>query len=290
MIAFFLRLVLLITTIAANTSSNDSIAAFHQPIPNPKPDNIMRAWNCHGHSQRSLVDHLMQANIVKSEPVRQVMKIVDRKYYIPQNPYQDSPQGIGLGQTISAPHMHAHVLEEILPYLENSPRDNLKLLDVGCGSGYLTATFGRWVHSDDGDGKTRILSKPGQVYAMDIYNELVDLTNSNMQTADSDLLKEGTVRLKTGNGWEGWPEAAPFDAIHVGAAAKEFPADLAQQLALHGVLIVPLGPNGGVQYLYKIERVAESENYQATDFKATRLLGVRYVPLIHGPDEASART
>jgi protein-L-isoaspartate(D-aspartate) O-methyltransferase len=104
------------------------------------------------------------------------------------------------------------------------------------------------------------------------------------------LLKEGTVRLKTGNGWEGWPEAAPFDAIHVGAAAKEFPADLAQQLALHGVLIVPLGPNGGVQYLYKIERVAESENYQATDFKATRLLGVRYVPLIHGPDEASART
>ena len=82
----------------------------------------MKAWNCHGRNQRDLVDRLIQANIVKADSVRDVLYKVDRQNYAPPSdnasPYLDTPQPIGLGQTISAPHMHAHVLEEIYPYLK----------------------------------------------------------------------------------------------------------------------------------------------------------------------------
>jgi len=115
---------------------------------------------------------------------------------------------------------------------------------------------------------------------MDIYSRLVDLTRDNMSREDADLLTSGAVQLKTGNGWQGWPEAAPFDAIHVGAAASEFPVKLANQLALGGTMVIPIGPDGGMQYLYKVERVAETGNVDK-DFKTTRQLGVRYVPLVH---------
>jgi protein-L-isoaspartate(D-aspartate) O-methyltransferase len=192
----------------------------------------------------------------------------------------DAPQGIGSGQTVSAPHMHAHVLEEILPYLERSKKETLKVLDVGCGSGYLTATFGRWFHGA-APGST-ILNRPGKVYGMDIYKSLVELSTHNIQSADDDLLTSGTVQLKAGNGWDGWPEVGPFDAIHVGAAAGEFPRELASQLTVGGVLIVPIGPDGGTQYLYRVERVAASPHFAPTDYKVHELLGVRYVPLIHG--------
>jgi hypothetical protein len=133
-------------------------AAFDQPLP-PNPQNVpienpgkssMRAWSCHGHNQRSMVDRMMQANIVKTPQVRDVLYQVDRQHYMPTNPYNDAPQPIGLGQTISAPHMHAHVLEMIYPFLVKVPPDQeIKILDVGCGSGYLTAALGRWLHNRD---------------------------------------------------------------------------------------------------------------------------------------------
>jgi protein-L-isoaspartate(D-aspartate) O-methyltransferase len=300
MIVFNCLLLLLLPGISATTSSSTntcgknnnsrSATAFQQPPP-PPPEmpNAMRAWNCHGRNQREMVDRLMQAQIIKSQAVKEVMNEVDRQHYIPQNPYQDAPQGIGMGQTISAPHMHAHVLEEILPSVQSSKREVVKILDVGCGSGYLTATFGRWFKPADGHDSSRsILQRKGLVYGMDIQSNLVFLTQRNIQAGDSDLLKSGTVQLKVGNGWEGWSEAAPFDAIHVGAAAAEFPVELARQLTVNGILIVPVGPNGGTQYLYKVERVAESPEYSPLDYRVTRLLGVRYVPLVQGPNSLGA--
>lgn len=99
----------------------------------------MRAWHCHGRTQKELVDRLRQAKIITSIPTQQVMEIVDRQYYISSSsstllPYQDSPQPIAQSQTISAPHMHAHVLEEILPVLLQQqalhPDQAVKILDV----------------------------------------------------------------------------------------------------------------------------------------------------------------
>jgi protein-L-isoaspartate(D-aspartate) O-methyltransferase len=95
------------------------------------------------------------------------------------------------------------------------------------------------------------------------------------------------VTLKVANGWLGLPEEAPFDAIHVGAAAADFPWQLAQQLKLGGIMIVPVGPVGGLQKLYSIYRVDQkstnSHNIVRDDFLVKELLGVIYVPLVQQP-------
>jgi len=98
-------------------------------------------------------------------------------------------------------------------------------------------------------------------------------------------LDQGVIRLRAGNGWEGWEEEAPFDAIHVGAAAASIPTDLVKQLlAPHGVLIVPVGAQNGVQKLLKIQRLTESYNVSSDDLRVTELLQVRYVPLVEKPE------
>ena len=96
--------------------------------------------------------------------------------------------------------------------------------------------------------------------------------------ADQDLLDRHVVTVQVSDGWQGLPQDSPFDAIHVGAAASEFPRALLQQLKVGGVLIIPVGPDGGVQNLYRVERLGDG--FSPEDFRVTELLGVRYVPLV----------
>ena len=250
--------------------------ACYQHIPPPPDPPIMRAWTCHGRNQRDMVDKLSQAGIVRSPVVRKAMNLVDRGNYVPYRPYDDTPQSIGFGQTISAPHMHAHALELIVAGLEKSKSTQLSLLDVGCGSGYLTAAMGRLV-----DSPNPLLGVPGKVYGVDVFPGLIEMSTNNINKADGDLIKDGTVTVQLGDGWKGLPSAAPFDAIHVGAAASDFPEALLMQLKVGGVLIIPVGPDGGAQVLYRVEKVADHPVFDKKDFIFTELLGVRYVPLFH---------
>jgi protein-L-isoaspartate(D-aspartate) O-methyltransferase len=89
------------------------------------------------------------------------------------------------------------------------------------------------------------------------------------------------VSLQYGDGWEGLPDAGPFNAIHVGAAAAKFPKPLMQQLAVGGVMVIPVGPDGGVQSLYRVQKVKDSAKFDEDDYVIKNLLGVRYVPLFH---------
>ncbi|CAJ1421764.1 unnamed protein product [Effrenium voratum] len=145
------------------------------------------------------------------------MLSVDRSNYTPRNPYTDAPQAIGHQATISAPHMHAHALE----LLERHLRPGMRALDVGSGSGYLSAVMARMVGEE------------GKVIGIDYLWPLVDLAVANVHKADADLLNSGTLQFEQGDGWKGYEKASPFDAIHVGAAAERLPQRL-QRGALHG--------------------------------------------------------
>ena len=145
---------------------------------------------------------------------------VDRGNYAPSFPYEDSPQPIGHRATISAPHMHASACESLLKHLEPGST----VLDVGSGSGYLTHVFAELV-------------KPGgKVIGIEHIQALVDVAKANMAKSKEgeELLESGVVEFVKGDGRKGWPEGAPFDAIHVGAAAAEHHEALEKQLKAPG--------------------------------------------------------
>lgn len=254
----------------------------------------MRAWMCSGKTHREMIDKLVQASIIKSSINKEALLRVDRKNYVLKSgsAYADSPLPLGFGQTISAPHMHAHVLEDLLPPLIRASVDNpnkkLKILDVGVGSGYLTAVFGRMVESKENRSKCTSLNE-GKVVGIDVVPELVQMSKTNIMKEDGDLLDSHTVEIMLQDGWKGYKVEAPYNAIHVGAAAATFPIQLMMQLAPGGVMVVPVGADGGTQYLYKVERTDgngyvvgddESKQFVEDDYQISRLMGVRYVPLV----------
>lgn len=187
---------------------------------------------------------ILQAGIVKSPINIEALQKVDRKNYVINTDYayQDSPQPIGYSATISAPHMHAHVLEDILPPLLKASHDYpdkpLSILDVGCGSGYLTAVFGRMIEpkTTTKTFESNTVLNNGKVYGIDVIPQLVELSKKNLRKQDGDLFDREIVQVLTRDGWKGYPEGAPYNAIHVGAAAATFPRELMNQMALGGVM------------------------------------------------------
>ncbi|XP_055524319.1 protein-L-isoaspartate(D-aspartate) O-methyltransferase [Wyeomyia smithii] len=221
------------------------------------------AWRSRGLSNADLIRQLQEYGVIKSEAVAQAMTATDRKFYIASNlnPYVDSPQRIGHGATISAPHMHAYALE----LLENHLKADSKVLDVGSGSGYLTACFARYI--------LRHENSTGIVVGIEHHPKLVELGKNNIKADDETLIDTGKVILIEGDGRQGCKEYAPYDCIHVGAAAPETPQELINQLKPGGRLIVPVGPDGGTQYLEQYDKDGNGK------VSKTRLMGVMYVPL-----------
>jgi len=215
-------------------------------------------YRARANAHKDFVDSLVSYGVINSKRVEEVLRKVDRANYTPPgvDPYEDSPQTLGYGQTISAPHMHAMCLELV----EDRIKPGAHVLDVGSGSGYLTAAFGLMV----GD--------QGKVMGIDVVEPLVAFGKENIEKDQPELLKKGIIEVKVSDGWKGYPDYAPYDVIHVGAAAATMPEELVKQLAPGGIMVIPVGKE--MQYLMKVEKDASGKAHESV------ITGVRYVPLV----------
>jgi protein-L-isoaspartate(D-aspartate) O-methyltransferase len=176
-----------------------------------------------------MVDRTIEARGVKDPRVLAAMRAVPRHAFIPEGPvrgmaYEDTPLPIGHDQTISQPYVVAFMTEQA-----KVDRGD-KVLEIGTGSGYQAA----------------VLSEMGAtVYSIEIVEPLARWARSALTAAgypiDAPKGTRGAVHLRVGDGYVGWPEAAPFDSILVTAAPDKVPQPLVDQLAVGGRMIIPVG-------------------------------------------------
>jgi len=181
--------------------------------------------------------------------VLKAMAEVPRHEFVPhdlrEDAYDDIPLPIGYGQTISQPYVVAFMTEKLDP----KPTD--RVLEIGTGSGYQAAVLSALV---------------AEIYSIEILDPL-----SQRAKADIQRLGYRNVNLRSGDGYQGWPEAAPFDAIIVTCAPEDVPQPLVDQLKEGGRMIIPVGPIFN-QNLYLMRKVGGKLERQA-------VLPVRFVPM-----------
>uniref|UniRef100_A0A8D8WJR1 protein-L-isoaspartate(D-aspartate) O-methyltransferase n=1 Tax=Cacopsylla melanoneura TaxID=428564 RepID=A0A8D8WJR1_9HEMI len=183
-------------------------------------------------SNDEMIQALKQFNHIQSPQVESVMRSIDRRRFIERpimnNPYWDIPQSLGFGSVMSSPKVHAQALEILKEHLKPGAR----VLDIGSGSGYLTACMAHMV------------GPKGKVYAVEHIEDLVEQANRTMHTYYPNLMEHGRVEFVAGDGREGHKEGAPYDVIYVGGAVHYYPFKLIQQLAAGGKLLSPVGEYG----------------------------------------------
>jgi len=194
---------------------------------------------------------IIKARGIHDKRVLEAIRSVPRHLFVPPDEveyaYGDYPLPIGFGQTISQPYIVALMTES----LALQPGD--KVLEVGTGSGYQTAI---------------LASIPDvEVYSVEVVPQLARAAAERLQSLGY------AVHCKEGDGYRGWAEHAPFNAIVVTAAPDHVPAPLVEQLAEGGRLVIPVGPPGGYQILWKYVKEAGGE------LTATNMGGVAFVPL-----------
>ncbi len=212
-----------------------------------------RAPDSRAAERLDMVQRYLVSEGIRDPATLQAMRTVPRHEFVPPGlssaAYENRPLPIGLGQTISQPYIVAYQTEVV------RPREGMKILEVGTGSGYQAA----------------VLAAAGaRVYTMEIFAELATSARQRLER----LGYRATVRHGDGN--LGWPEEAPFDAIVVTAASSHVPPALIEQLKPGGRMVIPVGSMFGAQNLLQVDKDA------AGVVRTRILLPVAFVPMLSG--------
>jgi protein-L-isoaspartate(D-aspartate) O-methyltransferase len=205
--------------------------------------------NVYSERREKMVKQQIEERGVTDPAVLKAMRTVKRHEFVPSAQvdfaYEDRPLPIGYGQTISQPYIVAYMTEVI------KPQSNFKVLEIGTGSGYQAAVLSTIVK---------------EVYTIEIIPELGKAAAARLKKANCE-----NVQVKTDDGYNGWKEHAPYDAIIVTAAAEHIPPPLIGQLKDRGLMVIPVGSAFMTQMLILVEKKKE-----ATTTKS--LLPVAFVP------------
>jgi protein-L-isoaspartate(D-aspartate) O-methyltransferase len=203
-------------------------------------------------ARQQMIDTQLKARGISDPAVLDAMARVPRELFVPpelrHQAYADHPLAIGHGQTISQPYIVAYMTEA----LATSPDQTV--LEIGTGSGYQAAVLAELVK---------------QVYSIEIVPELADRARRTLAETGHD-----NVEVRTGNGYLGWPEHAPFDRIIVTAAPPEIPQALVDQLSVGGRMVLPVG-----DAFQQIVIVTKSEDGTTVE----NAIPVRFVPMVDKP-------
>jgi protein-L-isoaspartate(D-aspartate) O-methyltransferase len=203
--------------------------------------------------RRDLVEHLRRTGYIVSDPVERAMLRVEREAFVPEfnrrASYADHPLDIGHGQTISAPHMVAIMVEAM------GVEEGLRVLEVGGGSGYHAAVIAEAV------------GPRGHVWSVERIEPLATSARRNLEASGY----KDRVTVVVGDGSCGWPEHAPYDRISVACASPSVPETMRSELSDGGSLLIPVG-GPSVQELLRVTR-------RGDDFTVEDLGGCVFVPL-----------
>lgn len=202
-------------------------------------------------SQEETLARLVSEGYLKAERIIEAMRAIKREDFVPlqMRPYawEDHPLPIGHGQTISAPHMYAIMLETA------GIRPGDRVLEIGAGSGYGAALL------------SFLAGKKGKVYSMEVVHALADSARKNL--ARSGL---GATVIEA-DGRQGYPQGAPYDRIMVTASSESVPSALLEQLKVGGKMLIPVGSH--FQELMLVEKSKSGVNIKP-------ILSVVFVPLV----------
>jgi len=205
--------------------------------------------------REDMVRQQIMARGVEDPKVLEAMRKVPRHLFVPEKyrafSYRDHPLPIGQGQTISQPYVVAFMTEA----LDLKPYD--KVLEIGTGSGYQAAVLAELV---------------AEVYTIEIIEELGKRARQTLE-----MLGYKHIHVKIGDGYKGWPEKAPFDAVIVTCAPEQIPEALVQQLNDGGRMIIPVGRAGAIQRLVRAVK-------KKGKLETKEVMPVRFVPMVKGPD------
>ena len=197
-----------------------------------------------------MVEQQIRQRGVTDTRVLTAMETIPRDRFVPpaarSQSYDDVPLAIGFSQTISQPYIVAYMTEVL------DVRESHRVLEIGTGSAYQTAVIARLAR---------------EVWTIEIVPELA--------AAATNLLRDlglTNVHVRLGDGHRGWPEQAPFDRVMVTAAPDDIPVSLVEQLAVGGRLVIPVGSQGGPQWMTVVEKTANG-------VLEKRTIPVQFVPL-----------